>query len=343
MTVHCFTSASFSYLAKARVLGTTLKRFHPDWMFSLCLTDLEPPGFAFDPAEEPFDRIIWSHELPIENPPGWLFKHEVVEACTGVKGPALKLLLDEGADKVFYLDPDIAVFGSLTPLVDMLDTASILLTPHQLTPEASTQAIADNEICSLSHGTYNLGFLGVRNDVAGQRMAAWWNDRLLDHCVDDRANGVFVDQKWCDLIPAMFDNVMIVRDPGYNVASWNLSNRKIAIDASGDCLVNGSPMRFYHFTKLGPIGDTMTRKYAKDNVEVYELWSWYKRTVDELAESRIPSGWWAYGQFDNGVKIPRSARLLYRAREDLTEKYPNPFDANGASFFSWLRENGHIA
>ena len=145
MTVHCFTSASFSYLAKARVLGTTLKRFHPDWVFSLCLTDREPPGFVFDPAQEPFDRIIWSHDLPIDNAVGWLFKHEVVEACTGVKGPALKLLLDEGADKVFYLDPDIAVFNSLTPLVEALDSHSVLLTPHQLMPETSPQAVADNE------------------------------------------------------------------------------------------------------------------------------------------------------------------------------------------------------
>ena len=59
---------------------------------------------------------------------------------------------------------------------------------------------------------------------------------------------------------------------------------------SGKCLVNGSPLRFFHFTKLGPIGDTMTRKYAQDNVEVYELWSWYKRMVDRLSEKGVPSG-----------------------------------------------------
>ena len=162
MTVHCFTSASFSYLAKARVLGNTLKRFHPDWLFTLCVTDREPPGFSFDLESEPFDSVIWSHDLPVSNAMGWLFKHDVVEACTAVKGPALKLLLESGADHVFYLDPDIAVFGPLDPMVDMLDRASILLTPHQLTPESSVQAIVDNEICSLSHGTYNLGSTGLR-------------------------------------------------------------------------------------------------------------------------------------------------------------------------------------
>lgn len=343
MTVHCFTSASFSYLAKARVLGASIKRFHPDWIVSLCLTDREPPGFAFDPKAEPFDQIIWSHELPFENPLGWLFKHEVVEACTGVKGPALRLLAEQGAEKIFYLDPDVAVFGSLDPMVEMLDTASILLTPHQLTPESSKQAIIDNEICSLSHGTYNLGFLAIRNDSHGRAMAKWWSDRLLEHCIDDRAAGIFVDQKWCDLIPAMFDQVMIVRDPGYNVASWNLSNRRISIDATGSCFVNGSPLRFYHFTKLGPVGDMMTRKYAQDNVEVYELWSWYKRMIDKLSEPAIPNGWWFYGQFDNGVKIPRSARLLYRERPELAQEFPDPFRSEGASYFAWLKQNGQLS
>lgn len=343
MSVHCFTSISFSYLAKARTLGWCLKRFHPDWVLTLCLTDREPDGFSFNLDDEPFDRVLWSDELPLENPKAWLFKHEVVEACTAVKGPALQLLTQTDAEKIFYLDPDIAVFQSLSPMLDMLDDASILLTPHQLTPEDKLDAVIDNEICSLAHGTYNLGFLAIRNDSEGRRLAAWWNDRLLEYCFDDKASGIFVDQKWCDLVPAMFDRVKIVRDPGYNVASWNLSNRTISIETDGSIRVNGNPLRFFHFTKLGPIGDTMTRKYAQDNVEVYELWSWYKRMVDRFAEPRIPPGWWHFGTFDNGVPIPRSARLLYRQRADLREAFPNPFAVDESSYFDWLRANGHVA
>ena len=64
----------------------------------------------------------------------------------------------------------------------------------------------------------------------------------------------------------------------------------------------------------------MTRKYAQDNVEVYELWAWYKRMVDHFAEPRIPPGWWQFGKFENGFAIPRAARLLYRERADLQRK-----------------------
>jgi hypothetical protein len=343
MKVHCFTSFSFSYLAKARVLGWSLKRFHPDWLFTACITDREPDGFTFDLAKEPFDAVVWAHDLPVPNVQAWLFGHDVVEACTAVKGPMLRLLTETDVDKVFYLDPDIAVFNSLLPMVEMLDHSSILLTPHQLAPEETREAVFDNEICSLIHGTYNLGFVAIRNQGEGLRFAHWWNDRLLEFCVDDKASGIFVDQKWCDLVPAYFDGVRIVRDPGYNVASWNLSHRKISSGTDGTLLVNGQPLRFFHYTKLGPVGDAMTRRYAKGNVEVYELWAWYKRMVDRFAERRIPAGWWHFGTFDNRVAIPKVARQLYRSRADLQQKFTNPFATGRSSYFNWLRGEGHVA
>lgn len=340
MSVHCFTSASFNYLAKARVLGRTLKKFHPDWKMSICVTDKEPPGFTFDLSDEPFDDVIWSHELDLSNPQAWLFQHEIVEACTAVKGPVLRKLLDEGANAVVYLDPDIAVFNRLDPLVDLLKSNSILLTPHQLSPELRTQAILDNEFGSLLHGTYNLGFIAVANDSNGNAMAKWWDERLRAYCMDDKSDGIFVDQKWCDLVPALFDGVHVIRDPGFNVASWNLSHRKLQFDCYGNASVNGSvPLRFFHFTKLGPIGDTMTRKYAQDNVEVYELWSWYKRAVEQENLLNIPSGWWHYGTYDNGEKISKAARRTYRGRADLQTAYPNPFSTVGDCFLNWLRSN----
>lgn len=338
MTVHCFTSISFSYLAKARVLASSVKRHHPDWRMIVCVTDLPPPGFNFSiDAEEFFDEVIWAHDLPIDSIRAWLFKHDVVEVCTAVKGPVLHKLLSRGAEKVFYLDPDIAVMAPLTPMVEWLNDVSILLTPHQLEPDDTQQAIVDNEICSLNHGIYNLGFVAVRNDGNGLAFAKWWDTRLRSFCYDDKARGLFVDQRWCGHVPAMFDGVKIVRDPGYNVASWNLSRRRISIESSGDIFVNSTPLRFYHFTKLGPIGDAMTRRYARDNVEVYELWSWYRRQVDQFTEDKIPNGYWHYGRFSNQKLIPKQARVLYRDSPDLQAAFTDPFEATGHSFFEWLR------
>ena len=152
MAVHAFTSFSLSYLNRARVLARSLRRQHPDWVIWAVLTDKDPEGFRFDLAAEDFDRMVTAEELFGEVTNRWLFGHDIVEACTAVKGRALQhILADPTAEKVVYFDPDIAVFNSMTPVIDLLDSYAIVLTPHQLEPEPASdhQAIRDNEIASL--------------------------------------------------------------------------------------------------------------------------------------------------------------------------------------------------
>ena len=340
--VHCFTSFTFAYLAKARVLAWTLKRHNPDWKLWALITDREPPGFEFDLDNEDFDGVAYADELGLPGCNAWIFKHDVVEACTAVKGLFLTKLLDQGAEKVVYLDPDIAIFSPLTQVEQWLDESKILLTPHQLAPDTKRFAIVDNEICSLKHGTFNLGFLGIRNDGEGRTCAEWWRDRLLEFCFNDIPNGLFTDQRWCDLLPSFFSSYHVIRDPGFNVASWNLSQRRIEIDFAGDILVNGSRLKFYHFTKLGPTAEVMTARYGGDNIAIYELWSWYEHTVEEFTTPGINKEWWHYGTFENGQPIPREARHLYRNRTDLQEAFPQPFRTGESTYHQWLLTNGQI-
>lgn len=345
MKVLCFSSFTFSYLNRARVLFASLRRFHPQWELVALITDAAPPGFMLDLAAEPFDRVVYASELGIPNFPAWLFKHDIVEVCTAVKGPFLHQAcqsVSEGAgdaEAVIYLDPDTALLGSLAPLEAWLETDDILLTPHLLDPNDEPLAIEDNDVATLRTGIFNLGFVAVRTTGEGARFAKWWNDRLLTHCYDDIPNGLFVDQRWCDHVPALFDKVKVVRDPGYNVASWNLSRRKVSIEKDGRILVNGVPLRFWHFTKLGEVGDAMTRRYAGDNFPVYELWSWYRREVALATDAVIPGRWWAFGVYRDGRPIEKAHRVLYRSRTDLQAEFPDPYAAGPDGFRAWLMEN----
>lgn len=340
MKVQCFTSFTFSYLDRARVLFETLRRHHPEWELTALVTDRPPPGLEWDPAAESFDRLVYADTLGIPDHASWLFRHDIVEACTAVKGPYLARECAGDADILVYLDPDIAVFGRLDTLIEALDTHDILLTPHLLEPETTAEAILDNELSALRCGIYNLGFLAIRTRGEGVRFAHWWRDRLLDHCYDDVGRGLFVDQRWCDHVPAFFGKVGIVRDPGCNVASWNLSRRRIAIGHDGAITVNGAPLRFWHFTKLGPVGETMTRKYARDNFEVYEIWNWYRRRIRAADEPAIAADYWAYHRFADGAEIRKAHRDLYRARADLQQAFPEPFAAGPGSYRAWLQDNG---
>ena len=340
MKVLCYSSFTFSYLNRARVLFQTLRRFHPDWELVALITDEPPEGFAFDPADEPFDRVVWARDLGIPNFESWLFKHDVVEVCTAVKGPFIHQACASGADVAIYLDPDTALLAPLDPLLAWLQDHDILLAPHLIDPNDDPTAIQDNDLSASRTGIFNLGFVAIRTTGEGARFAKWWNDRLLRYCYDDMPSGLFVDQRWCDHVPALFDRVKVIRDPGYNVASWNLSTRKVSVEKDGRVLVNGQPLRFWHFTKLGPLGDTMTKKYAGQNFPVYEIWSWYKRLVGAATEPSIPERYWAYEAYADGAKIAKPERVLYRQRQDLQAAFPNPFASGRGSFQEWLATEG---
>ena len=340
MRVLCFSSFTFSYLNRARVLYQSLRRHHPDWHLVALMTDRIPEGMTLDLSQEPFDEVVWQDELGFENVNAWLFQHDIVEVCTAVKGPFIEMATKRDFDAVIYLDPDTCLFNPLTPIVELLETSDIVLTPHLLNPEEERTAIIDNEICPLWAGIYNLGFVAIRTTGEGARFASWWAQRLRDFCHDDPAKGLFVDQKWCDHVPVFFDKVHILKDPGYNTASWNVSQRKITIDDDGNVRANDGLLRFWHFTKLGPLGDVMTRRYAKDQIVVYELWRWYREQVAQATSAAVPDRYWAFGQFEDGTPIERAHRLLYRDRQDLQAHFKDPFSSD---FVAWLRAEGRIA
>jgi hypothetical protein len=336
MRVCCYTSFTYAYFTRARVLVESIRRVHRDWTVYAIIVDEAADPANFERVAETFDGVFRLADLSIPDLRCWIFKHEVVEACTAVKAHALlKLLVDY--DAVIYLDPDIALFNPLTEVLARLVDHSIILTPHQVTPNDSRMAVRDNEGASLRYGIYNLGFLAVRNDREGARFASWWAQQLYWACYDDVEAGIFTDQKYCDLVPALFENVSIIRDPGYNVASWNLSTRKIEINQSGLITVNSVPLRFYHFTKIGGAGDVMVERYAGDVVDVFELWEWYRREINRKEEHPLSDTSWHYGYFSDGQPIPRQVRLLYRNRKDLMRAFTDPFDAGEGGFVDWLR------
>jgi hypothetical protein len=163
MTVHCFTFI-INYIPKARILANTLKKHNPEWVLHVVLSEPLVEDFHF--LEESFDNIILLKELGIPSVDSWLFQHKVTEICTAVKGQTAAFLFEnKDAEKVVYLDPDIAVFNSLQPVVNLLDQHPIILTPHQNRPDIKVNDIINNEIGSLRWGVFNLGFFAVSRRI----------------------------------------------------------------------------------------------------------------------------------------------------------------------------------
>lgn len=337
-----FTSAAVNYLPKVRLLCESLRKFHPEFEIVLALPDRRSAEVAFDPAL--IDEVIAVEDLDIPDRRRWIFFHAIVELATAIKPFVLKTLLARpDVERVIYFDPDMVLFSRLDDLLETLDTGSLALTPHQIVPETGMEAIKDNEICSLKHGIFNLGFVGVRANDEGKRFAAWWADRIYHYCVADIPGGLFTDQKWVDFAPVFFEDVRILKEPRFNVATWNLTTRTLAGNAQDGFTVDGKPLGFYHFTGFDSgAHQVMASKNAPGNASVQALVDWYHektRFDDQDPASKVR---WAFGSYDDGTPIPVGHRRVYRERVDLQAAYPDPFDARGQSLLYWMRHQGPI-
>jgi len=262
-----FTIIARNYLAFARVLAASLSRHNPGTRLHVVVLDDPDRGIPPEPRFE----LIRADELPFDPPSDFYTMaaiYDVIELATAVKPWAFQHLFDRGASVVIYLDPDIQVFDSLGPLEALAREHGMLLTPHVTEPLPQDGKRPDEPDLLLA-GIYNLGFLTLSAEAA-QAFLPWWRERLRRNCLNDPARGVFVDQRWLDFAPALFEP-WILKDPGYNVAYWNLPHRLLtrAGDPTADgILVNGRPLRFFHFSGFSPRTPHLLSKHQHASLRI---------------------------------------------------------------------------
>jgi glycosyltransferase involved in cell wall biosynthesis/SAM-dependent methyltransferase len=328
-----------NYLPQARVLAKSFRRHHPDGRFVVLVLD-EIEGW-FDRSQEPFETLTAAElDLPEFGP--MASAYDVLEMSTAVKPWLLRQLLADD-DHVVYLDPDIQIFGSCAEVAELARTHSMVLTPHNVAP-MPRDGLRPTEGDILIAGAYNLGFLGLGRGEATDEFLGWWSERLLHDCIVDVARGYFVDQRWIDLVPGMIPGVWVLRDPGYNVAYWNLSSRRLAVNGNGGLTVNDVPLRFFHFSGYDPDRpDELSRHQNRVRLVDEPV---VKRLCDDYAEALRAEGFddakrWPYGyaRSASGLQLDRVLRRLYAdgLRQGALEA--SVFDADGERrFHEWARE-----
>lgn len=342
--LHVFTSAAVNYLPKVRALCRSIRQHHPEAVIHFALADERPSWLTAE--GEPFDFIIELRELGIPEWRAWTFFHSIVELSTAIKPFVLKhLLAREDCGQVLYFDPDMVLFSRVDDILESLAPANVVLTPHQTTPESTKAAVIDNEITSLRVGVFNLGFIGVRNTPEGRKFAEWWSQRCYDFCRAEVHYGLFTDQKWINFAPIFFDGVTILKSPRLNVATWNLTTRRMEGSVAQGFKVDGMPLAFYHFTGFDSGAHRiMAIKNASGQPAVQELIAWYERETQPERDDPVVKTPWAFGQFRDGTKIEPQHRWLYRERRDLQLAFPDPYlvDSPRLTFLEWCDTEGRI-
>jgi glycosyltransferase involved in cell wall biosynthesis len=327
-----YTIVSNNYLHYARTLMQSVASYHPEAKRYCVIVDTD-----LEPAEALSDEFETLQLSQIGLPFGdeFMFQYSILELNTAVKPWAMQYLLDQGHDKVIYIDPDIYLYQPLSEVMELLDAgAAIVLTPHLLAP--MTDDFNPNELAIRIAGTYNLGFCAVSNRDTTRAFLKWWQAKLERNCIIDFPNGVFVDQSWVDLVPGLFNKVAILRHPGYNVAYWNLAQRNITGE-SGHLQVNGHPLVFFHFSGVDPQEPKKISKHQNRHsldtvsVTVYTLFSKYCETVlnNDMAIYRACT--YGFASFEDGTPITQAMRTRFRLSSELRSKIgASPFDQANA-------------
>lgn len=275
-----FTICSNNYLPQAKILGDSLKECDSDYKFFIGLVDVYCSDIDYD--KEIGYPLILVQDIGIPSLETLWKKYNIIELNTCVKPFFIQYFVKNfnNLEYLFYLDPDIVVYDNLGLVEsEFEDSYQILLTPHILSP-IQLDKKTPSENVFLNHGTFNLGFIGIRNPGLKLDFINWWKERTYNLGYDQTENGFFVDQLWINLVPIFFNDVKISKNPGLNMAPWNLHERRLQYKNDKIYVNDIYPLIFYHFSSFNHnnpsnISSKFNRYNFKTNPDLLHLYKDY--------------------------------------------------------------------
>lgn len=309
------TVVARNYLPAARVLARSYTEQHPGHEFVIAVIDAGTEPQQVDEA-----RVIGPAAFGIDEQDylRMATAYNVTELATAVKPYVLRELRRAGAEVVIYLDPDITVFAPMPEVAELARAHQLVLTPHFTAP-LPRDGFEPDEAVIMGTGVFNLGFIAT--GPGSEPFLDFWAERLRHDAIVAPELQLFTDQRWVDQVPALFGHT-VLRDPGFNVAYWNLHERTLSRAADGKVYADGSPLRFFHFSGYRPEKPWLLsfhcarkpRVLLSDHPVLRELCDGYGAALREAGYAEtldaIPYG---FAKFPDGTPLTPGARRLFRS------------------------------
>ena len=182
-------------------------------------------------------------------------------------------------ETLFYLDADL-LFFDINFLRKFDSHYDIYLTPHNFS--------ANIERRLSKFGKYNVGLVGICKTYSGIEFLKWWGQSCLNWCFDRVEGENFADQGFLNRVSQFNVSIREFREPGINLAPWNLRNYNLRIDSYGNFKLDDSYfLYFYHFQGHREIGGRITYyalwKYSifRMSKELRSLYRLYDTKLDQ--------------------------------------------------------------
>ena len=178
-----------------------------------------------------------------------------------------------------YLDADLYFFENDEPLFAEMGAAPAAIIEHRF-PEKLSHVAA-------LYGRFNVGWVGFTRSPAAVACLERWRTQCLEWCGDTAEGGRFGDQKYLDDWPERVPGLVVIGNPGANLAPWNLRRHDLRCGPTGAPQVDGRPLIFYHFHGLGKWGgpgDYKTNIDTCDALLGMVVWRIYAPYLAELTD-----------------------------------------------------------
>jgi hypothetical protein len=322
-----------NYLSLARTLFRSMRAVMPETRCYALVID--SGGHRSDAQPEDF-RVVDAGSLGFAAFNSHAFKYDVIELATALKPLFLEhLIRRERAHRLIYLDPDTYVLAPCDEVYSLLERYDFVLTPHRLSDEGDGTWAIDS---SLLTGVFNLGFLGINSSTNALALLRWWQRKVFDDCVMDFSRGLFLDQKFMDMSTTLFENGHVLKDPTYNIATWNADERPLAY-ADGMLACAGAPLHVVHFSGYRPSGASLTEHETPLPADDPAWWfpaddPGWKALTDMYREALMANGFattrklpYGHERFVSGLRRPihKRVRTLYLRSKEWQDKERDPF------------------
>lgn len=314
-----------SFIPRAMVMAKSVKKHNPHSKVVVCLVEEDIPKTTVN-LNTFFDDIILAKELGFSNFYRFIFQYSQFEGANACKAQLLIRLLEAYSkhDYFVFLDADTKVFGPFDELLEHLGTNEIVISPHFISIDAD-DPFAHLETIH-SSGIFNTGLYAIKRGPESSKFLHWWAKILSKHCYRNPFRGMWNEQKWLDLLPGTFD-FNILKDPGYNVGGWNFHERLLTAEDQGRYLVNGKPLRLFHFSGIhNDYYDKQMTTTTQNQQKILEQFKRkYMQELLEMDQDSLAQKSWSYSCFTTGHIIDRNSRLIFRNNPELYRDLANPF------------------
>jgi hypothetical protein len=280
------TVADSGFLNRVLALNKSLKKFSSNYkLHLLCLDDkiyesIDDSNIQLYKLESLLED---KHLLEAkDNPPS----RESLLNCSGdlIKAKRLQFVWSLSAyfswyclenlncEDILYIDSDIYFYNNWEDLYSNLNNVSIGIVEHRC-------------LTSPLNGKYNVGIVYFKNDLDGYKCLTWWKNCLLfTNHEFYKTHNTCGDQKYLELFPVLFKNVVILDKFIGHLAPWNINEHKYEDEM---IIWNNVKQKllYFHFSNFKPDFDKNTYIPAQRHGILHLNNSFLKSIYDEYFES----------------------------------------------------------